>query len=78
MKQALVLDPVRVYMVPNRISLQVWESHTCDGGILFDRCRILQYAYPVDSRVLQLLQTWMGAAVTQQQRIMKKGRKKAK
>ena len=75
MKQALVLEPVKIYMVPNRISLQVWESHTSDGGILFDRCRILQYAHPVNRKILEHLRRWMTAAVTKQQKLMRRNRR---
>ena len=72
MEQPLVLEPVKIYMVPNRISLQVWESHTGNGGILLDRCRILQYAHPVNAKVLEHVKIWMAAAVNKQQRLMRK------
>ena len=77
MQQDLVLEPVRIYMVPNRISLRVWESHTSDGGILFDRCRILQYAHPVNANVLEHLRRWMTAAVAKQQRLMIRTRRRS-
>jgi hypothetical protein len=78
MKQPLVLDPVRVYMVPNRISIQVWEEHSNDGGLLFDRCRIVQYAESVDAQVIDQARTWVGAIVKQQRQAMKNPQRQAR
>ena len=72
MKQPLVLEPVRVYMVPNRIGSHVWENHTDNAGLLFDRCRIVQYAESIDNQVLIQARKWMDAVVKQQQLGMSK------
>ena len=36
-----VVNPVRMYFVPRRIPRNQWEHAGIDGGILFDRCRII-------------------------------------
>jgi hypothetical protein len=72
MKLPLVLEPVRIYMVPNRIGRHVWEEHTGNAGILFDRCRIVQYADGIDKKLLVQAQKWLDEAVEQQKTIMKR------
>jgi hypothetical protein len=36
-----LVDPVRLFFVPRRIPKNDWEEAGIDGGILFDRCRIV-------------------------------------
>jgi hypothetical protein len=40
-RDPLVVDPVRLFFVPRRIPRDDWEHAGIDGGILFDRCRIV-------------------------------------
>lgn len=40
-RQMLDVDPVRFFFVPRRISRYDWQHAGIDGGILFDRCRIV-------------------------------------
>jgi hypothetical protein len=40
LRTPLVVNPVRMFFVPRRISPTDWENAGIDGGILFDRCRI--------------------------------------
>ena len=44
---------VRLYMVPNRIVSHQWEQHSMDGGILLDRCRIVQYGNRVSPPIVR-------------------------
>jgi hypothetical protein len=41
LRRMCVVDPVRLYFVPRRIPRDEWEHAGIDGGILFDRCRIV-------------------------------------
>jgi hypothetical protein len=41
MRAPLLVDPVRLFFIPRRVSPGDWESAGIDGGILFDRCRIV-------------------------------------
>lgn len=36
-----IVEPVRLFFVPRRLPKQHWEDAGIDGGILFDRCRIV-------------------------------------
>lgn len=63
MKQTLVLHPVRLYLVPCRVDRADWERHTGEGGILFDRCRIVQYAQNVSKSTLDECRSWLTIAL---------------
>ena len=39
-----VVEPVRLYFMTSRLRHAEWYDCSVDGGILFDRCRILDYA----------------------------------
>jgi hypothetical protein len=41
LKTPLVVNPIRMFFVPRRIPPSDWENAGIDGGILFDRCRII-------------------------------------
>jgi hypothetical protein len=66
MRQSLLLAPLRLYMVPHRIGQHRWEEDTSDGGLLFDRCRILQYSWRVSEPILNRCKKWVAAAYRRQ------------
>jgi len=41
MRTLLIVTPIRLFFVPRRIPEDDWEAAGIDGGILFDRCRIV-------------------------------------
>ena len=61
-EQRPIIAPLRVYMVPHRIVLHRWDDHTSDGGILMDRCRILQYGGHMSPAILKQCKRWLHAA----------------
>ena len=61
--QPLINDPIKIYMVPCRISEQRWRDHTSEGGLLFDRCRISEFASKFDPTVVADCRTWFDKAV---------------
>jgi len=63
MKKPLILEPVRIYMVPSRIDRSQWEANAGDGGILFDRCRVLQFSSQVQREVTDDIRTWLTRAL---------------
>lgn len=63
MQRTLVLHPVRLYMVPHRVERRHWETHTGEGGILFDRCRVVQYAQGVSAAVVRDCHGWLREAL---------------
>ena len=65
-QQVPTVVPLRLYMVPNRIVSHRWEEHSMDGGLLLDRCRILQYGGHISSSVLRQCKRWVHAAYRRQ------------
>ncbi len=63
MTDSLILDPIRIYMVPHRISRQRWASDTRYAGLIVDRCRITEYASSVSNNNLDDSQKWMTAVL---------------
>ena len=64
--QPLINDPIKIYMVPCRISEQRWHEDTSEGGLLFDRCRIIEFASHFDPTVVADCRTWFDKAVALQ------------
>lgn len=67
MQKPLIIVPLRLYMVPNRIVSHRWEEHTSDGGLLMDRCRLVQYGSRISHTTLRRCKIWMHAAYRRQQ-----------
>jgi hypothetical protein len=67
-QQPLVLDPIRIYMVPHRVDGSEWESHTGDGGLILDRCRLVQYGYNISNDVFGNCRVWLNAALDRQRK----------
>ena len=65
-RSGLALDPLRLYLVPTRISRHRWKEYTQDGGLLFDRCRIVQFAESVSAATLADCHTWLTDVLTTQ------------
>ncbi len=65
-EQPLILDPMRVYMVPHRVDGAAWDSHTGAGGLLLDRCRLVQYGYDISKDVFGNCKVWLDAALDRQ------------
>ena len=61
--QPLINDPIKIYMVPCRISEWRWEDSTSEGGLLFDRCRIIEFVSKCDPSVVADCRTWFDKAV---------------
>jgi hypothetical protein len=71
MQSQLIVDPIRLYMVPSRISRQQWVGATGRAGLLVDRCRIVQYANGVSKKVLQDCKAWLDSLFADQTEVMK-------
>jgi hypothetical protein len=59
MVSPLLIDPVRIYMVPHRIVSSRWDEDTRAGGLLFDRCRIAHYGNMIAPGVLDDCRNWL-------------------
>lgn len=64
--QPLIVEPMRVYMVPHRVDGSMWDQHSRAGGLLFDRCRIVQYGFDVSTDVFASCKKWLEAALKRQ------------
>ncbi len=63
MRNPLLIKPISIYMVPCRINYARWEDDTCDGGLLFDRCRITQYGSTLSEQIMKDCRTWLNAVI---------------
>ncbi len=59
-----VVPPVRAFFVAEALSPDHWYSVSRDAGLLFDRCRIVDFADDVGTEVLGDIVAWTEAAAT--------------
>jgi hypothetical protein len=59
----LLVEPMRIYMVPHRIVASRWEEDTRAGGLLFDRCRIVHYGNSIKPETLNDCRIWLAEAL---------------
>lgn len=52
-RQQLVVEPLRFFFVPRRIPGDDWSDTGIDGGIVFDRCRIVACLRDMDRELTQ-------------------------
>ena len=63
-RQMLVTKPVRLFFLPRRVSRERWENAGIDGGILFDRCRIVSCLRDLDRELTDDCRTAVGTLIT--------------
>lgn len=56
------VTPVRLYFVADRV-ISNWYERSKDGGIFFDRCRIMQLTDELPRNVLSQIRRWVRAAM---------------
>ena len=57
-----MLIPVRMFFVSEALPVSDLRNLSRDAGLLFDRCRIVDFCDEIDSRVLDEVVAWTGAA----------------
>ena len=62
LKSFPVLTPVRMFFVAEAVSRQGWRSTSIDAGLLFDRCRIVDFCDDISRGVLAKVKAWTAAA----------------
>ena len=72
MVSPLALTPLRIYMVPARVTRANWRRHTKDAELLLDRCRITQYSEPLAASIKPNCRLWLSAAFGTQSQAMKR------
>jgi len=55
--------PIRMFFVPHRVNERLWFETCVKGGILFDRCRIVQHSNLVPENLRARLAAWSAAAL---------------
>ncbi len=63
MRRRPAVPPVRLYFVADRVKNQ-WYERCVDGGILFDRCRIMEHATDLPTALVARLGKWTKAAAS--------------
>ena len=56
------LIPIRMFFVAESISRQYWYSFASDSGLLFDRCRIVDFCYNTSDEVITKITDWTTVA----------------
>ncbi|MDE2842677.1 MAG: hypothetical protein OXN21_04760 [Chloroflexota bacterium] len=56
------VNPVRMFFISEALSSVDWRNQSVDAGLLFDRCRIIDYCVGLDGAILQSLGNWTTAA----------------
>ena len=62
LQSPLVLTPVRMFFVSEALPRSHWRNDSIDAGLLFDRCRIVDFCDNVSRDVLVKVTTWTAAA----------------
>ena len=62
MLSAPALDPVRMFFVSEALARSRWYDHAADAGLLFDRCRVIDFCDKVREGVFARVTSWTEAA----------------
>ena len=62
MRSTPVVKPVRVFFVSESLPETNWHNMSVDAGILFDRCRIIDFCDGVTPETLGKIEAWTEAA----------------
>lgn len=62
MRSSPVVLPVRMFFVSEALSRGHWRSVSRDAGLLFDRCRIVDFCDNISANILERVRAWTTAA----------------
>lgn len=62
MSGTVIVDPVKAYFIAESADRAQWNGACVYGGILFDRCRIVDLSDSVEGNLIQQIQSWTNAA----------------
>jgi hypothetical protein len=57
------VSPIRLFFIADR-SIRRWYDHCKDGGLLLDRCRIMEYCSNLPDALLDRIASWVRAAAS--------------
>ena len=58
----LVVTPVRTFFIAEALPQCHWQNISIDAGLLFDRCRIVDFCHNINADVLKKVTDWTQAA----------------
>lgn len=61
---SFVYDPARAYFVSESVNRSKWNGYAIDGGLLFDRCRLVDCCCEVGEPLLSRIIAWSTDALT--------------
>lgn len=61
-ERAFSLTPVRAYCISEAADRSRWQGITAYAGLLFDRCRLVDFCDELEAGTLQKLKVWSAAA----------------
>ena len=62
LKSSFVLTPVRSFFISEALPTNGWRGASIDAGLLFDRCRIVEFSTRIPSGLLKGIGAWTNAA----------------
>lgn len=70
-RNRIALSPLAIYMVPCRVSEEEWESVMLEHrGMLFDRCRIVNFGMDLAPETMSKCATWLEAVLTNERKAL--------
>jgi hypothetical protein len=67
--ESLIIEPQEMYFVPCRITSDRWDDDSRDGGLLMDRCRIVQFGDNIEAETLTNCKKWMASVHENQKKL---------
>lgn len=61
-ERGYAVEPVRGFCVAESLDRSTWYSLCCDAGLVFDRCRLVEFSQGVTGQLLQKMLDWTKAA----------------
>ena len=61
-KSQPVLEPLRMFFISEALPSFDWRNQSVDAGLLFDRCRIVDFFESIDTDLLASINAWTVAA----------------
>lgn len=62
LQSPLVITPVRMFFVAEALPRGDWYNVSSDAGLLFDRCRIVDFCDNISANILERVRAWTAAA----------------
>jgi hypothetical protein len=63
MQQPFLLNPVRAFFISESIETSKWNDLSVDAGLLFDRCRLVDFCPDLSVELFDRLKQWTNAAL---------------